>query len=1556
MRTSIEEFKPQVPIVMALRTEGMKERHWEMLSAGVGFEVKPYEGFTYAKCMEMKLTEHVDAVVDIGEKAGKEYNIETSLAKMKAEWAPLELGLKPFKTTGTSTVFGFDEAMAMLDEHIVLTQTMQFSPFKRAFEEEIEEWNDKLLYVSECIDEWMKCQGQWMYLQPIFDSPDIVRQLPSENKKFRSVDKVWRNCIAGCVEDPNCLKACTREGLRERFIEANRNLDLVQRGLREYLESKRAVFARFYFLANDDLLAILSQTKEVENVRPHLGKVFENLQNVTFQPDKTITAMFSGEKEEIPFASAVDPKDKGVEYWMGELEDMMFASIRHVLKLSIDQYTETKRTKWVLEHCGQCVLNGSQVHWTSEVEEAIQANKLPDYLQFLNDQLLECVELVRHKLTKLQSITMSALITIDVHARDVIKRLCDLKVDDVTAFEWISQLRYYWEDKQCRVKCIQTDFPYGYEYLGNTFRLVITPLTDKCYMTLMGALALNLGGAPAGPAGTGKTETTKDLAKALAKQCVVFNCSDGMDYLMIAKFFKGLSASGAWACFDEFNRINVEVLSVVAQQLQQLFDAKAKGIDELFFEESNIRMKPTFCAFITMNPGYAGRSELPDNLKALFRPVAMMVPDYSLIGEISLYSFGYAQARVLAKKMVTTFTLNSEQLSAQEHYDYGMRAVKSVINAAGLLKRSDPDMPEDQLLLRALRDVNVPKFLKDDLPLFENIISDLFPGVEKPEVDLGRLMQQMIESCKALNKQPEQAFLDKIVQLYDTTRVRHGLMIVGPTGGGKTSNYKTLAHAMSALKDMEQFEKVNYHILNPKAIRQGQLYGDFDPQTTEWEDGILAKLVQDCAKDESPEKHWVMFDGPVDAIWIENMNTVLDDNKKLCLNSGQIITLTDRMTMMFEVEDLAVASPATVSRCGMVYMEPGALGNEPLVKSWLSTCPETFRLRKNVMPTLEGLFKKFLDPMLKFLRKNCSEPVPTVDNNIVESLMRILDCYFADYHESELRKVTADDVEDLEQSLEQLFVFALTWSLGCTTNLEGREKFSHKLKTMLSDKVGFPSEGQVYDYMWDKTKKEWVVWTDTVPAYNVETSQGYTEIVVPTFDSIRMQHLTKTLLCHKKHVLCPGPTGTGKTVNIQILLANQMPDDYQYVPITFSAQTSANQTQDALDEKFDKRRKGVYGPPTGKRFAIFIDDLNMPKKEEYGAQPPIEILRQWMDHKGWYDRSQKEKPFMKIEDIVFVAAMGPPGGGRSAITNRMQRHFNFLTYANLGKDSIAMIFQKIARAFIGSYSADVAAAIEPLVESTQVVFTAVADSLKPTPSKSHYTFNMRDISKIMQGVCSANQKATQQTADVLRLWLHESQRVFADRMINNEDKQVLQDLLVAEIEKFKLKKEDIFNVERIIFGDYISGIDGENRPYVQVLDIKLMITKIEEYLEDHNQGSKQPMKLVMFLDACDHVSRICRVLRQPQGNGLLLGVGGSGRQSLSKLATFMSNFKLYQIEVVKGYSMRDWRDNLKFCLMQAGVEGKQTTFLFVDTQIINEQMLEDINGVLNSGDVPQLYK
>ena len=191
IQEKISDFAPQVPMLCAMLTEGMKDRHWTAISEAAGVEVKPYEGFTLKSIQQMNLIKHTEAIETVGDRAGKEYNIEKSLEKMKLEWENVFLSLKPFKTSGTSTVLGFDDAGAILDEQIVLTQTMQFSSFKKPFEEELEEWNATLITVQDVIEEWLRCQRDWAYLQPIFDSNDITKQLPAESKKFKTVDKKW---------------------------------------------------------------------------------------------------------------------------------------------------------------------------------------------------------------------------------------------------------------------------------------------------------------------------------------------------------------------------------------------------------------------------------------------------------------------------------------------------------------------------------------------------------------------------------------------------------------------------------------------------------------------------------------------------------------------------------------------------------------------------------------------------------------------------------------------------------------------------------------------------------------------------------------------------------------------------------------------------------------------------------------------------------------------------------------------------------------------------------------------------------------------------------------------------------------------------------------------------------------------------------------------------------------------------------------------------------------------------------------------------------------------
>jgi dynein heavy chain len=348
--------------------------------------------------------------------------------------------------------------------------------------------------------------------------------------------------------------------------------------------------------------------------------------------------------------------------------------------------------------------------------------------------------------------------------------------------------------------------------------------------------------------------------------------------------------------------------------------------------------------------GYAGRQELPENLKALFRGVCMMVPDFMLIMRVKLAGCGYYENQVIAKKFDLLYSLCKQQLSKQTHYDYGLRNILSVLRTAGTVKRQNLEAPELLLMMRTLRDMNMSKMIAEDVPLFLSLIADLFPGVQAEKAVFPQIEAAAETVSKERNLQWANAkeWSGKVIQLLETYYVRHGMGVVGPTGSGKTMSIEVLAGALSITDEKHVVLK-----MNPKAVTAAQMFGRLDATTGDWTDGIFAVLWRKGTKARN-SKTWILLDGPVDAIWIENLNTVLDDNKLLTLANGDRIPMTPEMKAVFEPENLMNASPATVSRMGIIYISGSILGWEPLALSWLQT------RRDKEQPILKDLIDKYV--------------------------------------------------------------------------------------------------------------------------------------------------------------------------------------------------------------------------------------------------------------------------------------------------------------------------------------------------------------------------------------------------------------------------------------------------------------------------------------------------------------------------------------------------------------------------------------------------------------------
>ncbi|XP_011859412.1 PREDICTED: dynein heavy chain 12, axonemal-like [Vollenhovia emeryi] len=461
-----------------------------------------------------------------------------------------------------------------------------------------------------------------------------------------------------------------------------------------------------------------------------------------------------------------------------------------------------------------------------------------------------------------------------------------------------------------------------------------------------------------------------------------------------------------------------------------------------------------------------------------------------------------------------------------------------------------------------------------------------------------------------------------------------------------------------------------------------------------------------------------------------------------------------------------------------------------------------------------------------------------------------------------------------------------------------------------------------------RAKGVWKRFADIARAESFPETEGIRNTIIPTSDTVKYQNIMSMHIKYQRSFLLYGDTGTGKSLYLKDLLINKL-DEKEYLPnlITFVPNITAAQTQELVLLKLHKRRRNQYGPSFGKRCIVFIDEVNMPAKEFYGAQPPIELLRQFFDHSIWFDLNKSEA--ITILDTMFVCAMAISGGSRQEIYSRFLRHFNLFNVYKFSRDNLFRIFTNLM--FMGlkqkGFTVVVMPIINDLVNATIHVFEKVIIYLRPTLLKPHYLFDIRDFMRVITGCTLIKKESVNNNKTIFsRLWVHEVLRVFSDRLINHSDRywlfQTIKDIVETVLkERFDIIFEHLpklqnkiteKSLDSLIYGNFMD-IESvlEDRRYEEIPTIEEYQQRVSLFLEEYNDTHRDKIDIVLFHYALQHLARICRVLMIPCSNMLMIGTGGSGRKSLTKLSAAMSGYDLYQLKISKVYGMQEWQEDIK---------------------------------------------
>ncbi|XP_043255150.1 dynein axonemal heavy chain 7-like [Colletes gigas] len=832
--------------------------------------------------------------------------------------------------------------------------------------------------------------------------------------------------------------------------------------------------------------------------------------------------------------------------------------------------------------------------------------------------------------------------------------------------------------------------------------------------------------------------------------------------------------------------------------------------------------------------------------------------------------------------------------------------------------------------------------------------------------------------CESKSLYIHDVFKLKIIQIFEIMYIHQALMIVGDPLVGKTEILHVLIDILSSLHKQEVEFGVNVKLetVIPGAPNVNQLFGHFDERSKIWKDGICSKIFRSFSENDFFDKKWIVFDGPLNDVWIESLYTALDTNKALYLASGEKINITDSVSIIFETMNMIEISPAILSKCGIIYIESHSVDWRPYVKTHIYK----HDIYNGYEETLYTLFEWVTDPSLEFIQKHCTSTSIVGQLHCIMSTLNLLELYLQDAKIENTEE--KGKTNHFEIWIQAALILSIIWGLGGNLDMDSHIKFNSfctslwngtneeypKPELIKNFDITLPHEGLIQDNFYIfKGIGNWKYWGDILKSEKILETHNCNEVFISTINTMKYNHVFLKHIKYKKPFILCGDLSIGKTSLMRNLLKNKLLEEKYLINFfSFTSLDTVFKTQQLLLSKLNKIKKRHYGPPKNQFCISFIDDLNV-EMNECKSKSILEFLRQYHSYGYFYDFDEPEKIF--IRDIMFSLAI--TGNTRTKICSRFLRYFNLYTMYTPSTDTVFRIFSNVL--FINLkrnlFAADVLSSVTSITNATIDIYNSLNKTLRPIPAKFQYQFSIRDISKVING-CSLLQKESIETkVTFIRLWVHEIWRVFGDRILDNSDKDWLF-LQTREIVKCHFKDsfetafdylpkfennqitKDSFN--DLMFSNFMDIEQEKNKKYEEINSMEKLKTKIHFYLNEYNNNFRNQIDIVVTQYLLECLIKISRILSTPGGNLVMISSIGSGRKSITSLAVYMQRQELFEPSVHSCNDLDIWRKNLKTVLQKCGGLRKNVTFFLKDKQI-TDHFLCDISSLLATGEIPDLF-